>query len=284
MQIRNFSSLALFVALFAVAAAAQPVKHELKLGRSVKEYDRYLLKTTYESVTQTKMFISDILRGDTTEKLSVILNAQCSVVSVTVDGQEKEKQLVIRDFRRITQRDTVDLLPTGTKVRCWFSDSGSAYTINDAPAPDSIVNILVEVIKGEGGSRTGNVLDAKKPVAVGDTWKMNIAAFRKVLGPQMSKLMKKITGTVTFRSIDSTGVQPTATVTARAEAPKFTLVFGQVPSKASLIADFSLTVPLDTRFPPVGLTTSTKQRIVTEQGVARMELEISTNRSASFLR
>lgn len=284
MQTRNFFRTALCVALFTVAASAQPVKHELKLGRSVKEYDRYLLKTTFESLTRTKLFISDVLRGDTTEKLSVILNAQCNVVSVTVDGQEKEKQLVIRDFRRITPRDTIDLLPTGTKLRCWFSDSGSVYTINDAPAPDSIVNILVEVIKGEGGSRTGNVLDAKKPVAVGETWKMNIAAFRKVLGPQMSKLMKKITGNVSFASIDSSGAQPTATVTARAEAPNFTLVFGEVPSKASLVTDFSLTVPLDTRFPPIGITTSTKQRIVTAQGVARMELEISTNRTASFLR
>ncbi|MBK6292829.1 MAG: hypothetical protein IPF59_13955, partial [Ignavibacteria bacterium] len=252
-------------------------------GRGVKEYDRYLLKTTYESVTQTKMFISDMLRGDTTEKLSVILNAQCNVVSVTVDGQEKEKQLVIRDFRRITQRDTVDLLPTGTKVRCWFSDSGSAYTINDAPAPDSIVNILVEVVKGEGGSRTGNVLDAKKPVAVGEKWKMNIAAFRKVLGPDMSKLMKKITGVVTFRSIDSTGAQPTATVAARASAEVHVgLRAGtfQCITRCRLFTYGSVGYAL----PPVGLITSTKQRIVTAQGVARMELEISTNRSASFLR
>ncbi len=284
MQTRNFFRTALCVALFSVAVSAQPVKHELKLGRRVKEYDRYLLKTTYESTTQTKMFISDILRGDTTEKLSVIFNAQCNVVSVTVDGQEKEKRLVIRDFRRITQHDTVDLLPTGTKLRCWFSDSGSIYTVNDAPAPDSLYNILNEVIKGEGGSRTGNVLDAKKPVAVGGTWKMNIPAFRKVLGPEMSKLMKKITGSVTFTSIDSSGAMPTATVTARAEAPAFTMVFGDVPSKASLVADFSLVVPLDTRFPAVGITTSSTQRIKTAQGVARMELEVSTKRSALFLR
>ncbi|HLP27138.1 MAG TPA: hypothetical protein VK147_00765 [Candidatus Didemnitutus sp.] len=284
MQTRNFFRAALCVALFSVAASAQPVKHELKLGRSIKEYDRYLLKTTFENVTKTKLYISDVLRGDSTDRLFVILNAQCEVISVTVDGQEKEKRLVIRDFRRMTQRDTVDLLPTGTKLRCWFSDSGSVYTVNDAPAPDSLISILGEVIKGEGGSRTGNVLDAKKPVAVGGTWKMNIPAFRKVLGPEMSRLMKKITGSVTFASIDSSGAMPTATVTARAEAPTFTMVFGDAPSKASLVADFSLIVPLDTRFPPAGITTSSTQKITTTQDVARMEFEISMKRSALFLR
>ncbi|MBC8125465.1 MAG: hypothetical protein H7X70_06990 [Candidatus Kapabacteria bacterium] len=274
----------MIVALFATFSLAAQPKHDLKLGRSIKAFDQYLLKTNYESQTHTQLFVNDELRGDSVEKFNVILSAQCSVVSVTVDGQEKEKRLVIRDFRRLTDRDTIDLLPTGTKIRCWFSDSGSIYTINDEPTPDAISQILVEVVKGEGGARTGNVLDAKKPVAVGSTWKMNIPAFRKMLGKEMSNLMKKLTGTVTFKSIDSLPQQPTATIVARAEAPKFSLKFGDMPSSASLIADFTIVVPLDVRFPALSIATSTVQRITTKQGIARMELAISSKRTSLFLR
>lgn len=250
----------------------------------MKEFDRYLLKTNYENSTRTKLYINGNLQGDSLEAFSVVLAAQCEIVSVTVDGQEKEKRMIIRDFRRISSQDTVDLLPTGTKIRCWFSDSGSVFTINDAPTSDDVSAILAEVVKGEGGSRTGSVLDAKKPVALGATWKMNIPAFRKVLGPEMSKLMKKINGTVTFASIDTTGSLKTATVVARAEAPNFTLYFGDFPSKASLVAEFSIVVPLDNRYPQEGIATTSTQRIDTKQGVARMEMTISSQRSSQFIR
>ena len=272
------------VALCATISVAAQTKHELQLGRSIKAFDQYLVKTTFESQTRTKFFVNEALSADSIEKFSVMLSAQCSVVSVTVDGQEKEKRLIIRDFRRLTDRDTIDLLPTGTKIRCWFSDSGSIYTINDEPTPDSISQILIEAVKGEGGSRTGNVLDAKRPMAVGSTWKMNIPAFRKMLGREMSTRMKKLTGTVTFASIDSLSQQPTATIAARAEAPMFTLKFGDMPSSASLVADFKIVVPLDVRFPALSISTSTSQQITTLQGPARMELTISNNRTSQFLR
>ncbi|MCX6141117.1 MAG: hypothetical protein NTX15_09870 [Candidatus Kapabacteria bacterium] len=284
MRIHHCYKIIVIAILATTCMYAQQPTYELKLGRKMKEFDRYLLKTTYESSTRTKLYINGNLQGDSLEKFTVVLNAQCEIVSVTVDGQEKEKRLVIRDFRKLTSHDTVDLLPNGTKIRCWFSDSGSVYTINDAPTSDALSAVLVEVVKGEGGSRTGSVLDAKKPVAVGASWKMNIPAFRKVLGPAMSKLMKKINGTVTFASIDTTGPLKTATVVAKAEAPNFTLYFGDFPSKASLVAEFCIVVPLDNRYPQEGVTTTSTQLIDTKQGAARMEMVISSSRTAQFIR
>jgi len=258
--------------------------YQLKLGRGLRSFDRYLLKSTFETSTRTKLFISDVLRGDSLDARSVIIAAQCEVVSTTTDGQEKEKRLVIRHFRMITSTDTSELLPTGTKVRCWFSDSGSAFTINDAPASGEVSGILSEVVKGEGGSLTGNILDAKKPVSVGQRWPMNIAALKKVMGKQTSGPMKKLKGTVTFVSIDSTGSMKSALIQARAEDPRYTLTFGEAPSTASIVAEFSVTVPLDTRFPADAVSSSTVQRIVTSSGVARMEFVVSTKRQSIFLR
>ena len=260
--------------------------YELKLGRGLKEYDQYLLKTVYEQQTRTSYYSDNIMRGDTTDNVSIVLTAQCKVISVTVDGQEKEKHIVIRNFQLRTSTDTFDVMPTGTKVRCWFSDSGSVFTVNDIPVHDTVAALLSNVVLGEGGSRTGDVLDAKKPVTLGQTWKMNVKAFRKVLGKEQSKLMKKLDGTVTFARIDSSGAQPTGIVTARAEAPSFSIKVpgAPAPMTGSLVADFSYEVPLDNRFPPVALSTSTTQNYIAVQGLSKLESRVFTKRQSQFIR
>jgi hypothetical protein len=173
------------------------------------------------------------------------------------------------------------VLPTGTKVRCWFSDSGSVFTIDNAPASDDVQALLSEVVKSEGGTETSKLMDPAKAVALGATWKMNIPAFRKVLGPVLSGAMKKLSGTVTFASIDSSGALPVATITARAEAPMFTLRFGDMPSKSTFVADISLTVPLDNRYPAEALSTSSRQTVSMSQGNARMDMIVASSRKCN---
>ena len=270
----------------ASASAQQPPTYTLKLGRGLKEFDQYLLKATYEQRSQTKVFSGDNLLGDTTDIVRIIIAAQCSVTYVTVDGQEKEKNLVVRSFQLQTNTDTFDVMNTGTKVRCWFSDSGSVFTVNGEPVADTVAALLSNVVMGEGGAKTGNVLDAKKPVALGSTWKMNIAALKRILGREQVRLMKKIDGTVTFAAIDSTGPQVTAVVTARAEAPKFTMRLDGAPYPlvGSLVAEFRYVVPLDSRFPPVALTTSTTQTYSATQGSQRAESYVTTSRQSEFIR
>jgi hypothetical protein len=287
MQNQRCSKFLLVIALLigCVGASAQLLKpYDLKLGRKIKEYDRYLLNTRAVTRNETKVYIEDMQRGDSVDSREVVLSAQCNVVSVTVNGQEKEKNLVIRDFRKLTLTDTVDVLPTGTKVRCWFSDSGSVFTVDNAPVSDDVQALLSEVVKSEGGTETSKLMDPAKAVALGATWKMNIPAFRKVLGPVLSGAMKKLTGTVTFASIDSSGSLPTATIMARAEAPTFTLRFGDMPSKSTFVADISLTVPLDNRYPAEALSTSSRQTVSMSQGNARMDMIVASSRSAQFLR
>jgi hypothetical protein len=284
---RSFRSLVLLLVL-ACSATLLPAQkaYELKLGRGIKEYDQYLLKTVYEQQTRTSYYSDNIMRGDTTDNVSIVLTAQCKVISVTVDGQEKEKHITIRDFQLRTNTDTFEVMPTGTKIRCWFSDSGSVFSVDDIPVHDTVAALLSNVVLGEGGSRTGDVLDAKKPVTLGQTWKMNVKAFRKVLGKDQSKLMKKLDGTVTFSRIDSSGAQPTGIVTARAEAPSFSIKVpgADAPMTGSLVADFSYEVPLDNRFPPVALSTSTTQNYIAVQGLNKLESRVFTRRQSQFIR
>lgn len=268
------------------ASAQQPTTYALKLGRGLKEFDQYLLKATYEQRSTTKIYNNSDLLGDTTDIVRIIIAAQCSVTYVTVDGQEKEKNLVIRSFQLQTNTDTFDVMNTGTNVRCWFSDSGSVFTVNGEPVADTVAALLSNVVMGEGGAKTGNVLDAKKPVTLGSTWKMNIAALKRILGREQVRLMKKLDGTVTFSAIDSTGPQKTAVVTARAEAPKFTMRLDGAPYPlvGSLVAEFRYVVPLDSRFPPVALTTSTTQTYSATQGTQRAESYVTTSRQSDFIR
>jgi hypothetical protein len=285
-SLRFFSTVVLVLVLATSATAQQLSVHTLNLGRGLKEFDQYLLKSTYEQRSVTRIYNNDILLGDTTDIVRVIIAAQCSVVHVTVDGQEKEKNLVIRLFQLQTNTDTFDVMSTGTKVRCWFSDSGSVFTVDGTPVADSVAALLSNVVLGEGGAKTGNVLDAKKPVAVGTTWKMNIAALKRILGREQVRLMKKLDGTVTFDSIDSSGQMPTAIVKARAEAPKFTMRIDGSPSPlvGSLVAEFRYVVPLDVRFPPVALTTSTTQTYSAKMGSQRAESFVTTSRQSEFIR
>jgi len=283
----SFRKILLIIGMIAASVGATAHQtHQLKLGRGIKEYDQYLLKTTYEQQSRTSVYSDNIMRGDTTDNVTILLTAQCKVISVTVDGQEKEKHIVIRNFQLRTNTDTFDVLPTGTKVRCWFSDSGSVFTVNDVPVHDTVSALLSNVVLGEGGSRTGDVLDAKKPVALGQSWKMNVKAFRKVLGNEQSKLMKKLDGTVSFSRIDSSGAQPTAIVTARAEAPQFTIKVpgANAPMTGSLVAEFLYEVPLDSRFPPVSLSTSTTQLYSAVQGLNKLESRVFTRRQSQFVR
>jgi hypothetical protein len=284
---RSFRKALIILGLLAVSATAYAQQtYQLKLGRGIKEYDQYLLKTSYEQQSRTSIYSDNIRRGDTTDIVSILLTAQCKVISVTVDGQEKEKHIVIRNFQLRTNTDTFDVLPTGTKVRCWFSDSGSVFTVNDVPVHDTVSALLSNVVLGEGGSRTGDVLDAKKPVALGQSWKMNVKAFRKVLGKEQSRLMKKLDGTVTFSKIDSSGAQATGIVTARAEAPSFSIKVpgANAPMTGSLVAEFSYEVPLDSRFPPVSLSTSTTQFYMAIQGLNKLESRVFTKRQSQFIR
>lgn len=285
-RLRFFSTIVFGLVLSVTAIAQQPEVYSLKLGRGLKEFDQYLLKSTYEQRSQTKIYDNDVLLGDTTDVVRVIVAAQCSVVHVTVDGQEKEKNLVIRLFQLQTNTDTFDVMVTGTKVRCWFSDSGSVYTVDGIPVADTVAALLSNVVLGEGGAKTGNVLDAKKPVAVGSTWKMNIAALKRILGREQVRVMKKLNGNVSFESIDSTGPMPTAIVKARAEAPKFTMHIDGSPSPlvGSLVAEFRYEVPLDIRFPPVALTTSTTQTYSAKLGTQRAESFVTTSRQSQFIR
>ncbi len=283
----RFFNTVVFVLILAASATAQkPPAHTLLLGRGLKEFDQYLLKSSYEQRSVTRIYNNNILLGDTTDIVRVIIAAQCSVVHVTVDGQEKEKNLVIRLFQLQTNTDTFDIMTTGTKVRCWFSDSGSVYTVDGIPVADTVAALLSNVVLGEGGAKTGNVLDAKKPVAVGASWKMNIAALKRILGREQVRVMKKLTGTVTFDSIDSTGPMPTAIVMARAEAPKFTMRIDGSPAPlvGSLVAEFRYVVPLDVRFPPVALTTKTTQTYSAKMGTQRAESFVTTSRQSEFIR
>lgn len=283
---RFYNAIALGLILVASLSAQTPTTYTLKLGRGLKEFDEYLLKSTYEQRSVTRIYDKDVLLGDTTDIVRVVIAARCSVARVTVDGQEKEKHLIIRAFQLQTTTDTFDVMPAGTKVRCWFSDSGSVYTVDDVPTVDTVTALLSNVVLGEGGAKTGDVLDAKKPVAVGSTWKMNIAALKRILGREQVRVMKKLTGSVSFDSIDRTGPMPAAIVKARAEAPRFTMRIDGSPSPlvGSLVAEFRYVVPLDSRYPPVALTTSTTQTYTATMGTQRAEQFVTTSRQSEFIR
>lgn len=271
-----------FVAFAAVACLVAQPEYDLKLGREFKEFDRYYLKTNYERTSTTTTSVHGNERESSKQSVSVFLAAQCDIASVTVDGQEKEKRLTIRECTAVVDNQNVTLLPSGTIVKCWFSDSGSVFTVNDKPLADSISSILAEVVQGEGGARTGEVFNAKKPVRVGQQWKINVLALRSALGLPRKGAPKQIRGTVTFTSIDSTTYTPSAVINAVAEIPRYKSKVDQIPTEMSVEAEFEVRLPIDNRYPLMSTGTTVTQRVQQKVGALQLDAVVKQKRQSSF--
>lgn len=232
----------------------------LKLGRMLKVTDTYLYTTRFSDQQQvlTRLPTGQVL--DSTTNRIVELTAVATVNFVTTDGEERQKTLKIRSFKVTVDGVKHDYLYTGAVVKCTFSnDSGSVFTMNDKPLPDSVTSILSEVLHAEGGAKTGRILDPKKAVKPGDAWSMNIKELlRTVEGDALRIDKKNIKGTVKLVAIDSTKEDGELAVVlgeARAKRVKLGGMNDLTVGDVHMNMSFSLTVPVDHRFPPVESST-----------------------------
>lgn len=236
------------------ATAQQPLS--LNLGRKIKEFDRYKYTTRHSDQQQmlTKLPTGQVLDSTTLRVVDIV--AIVDVKSVTVDGEEREKALEIRQFDITTDGVKQTYLSKGTMVTAVFSDSGSMFTIGGKPVADSIFMVLNDVVHREGGEKTGRILGTKKPVSRGDKWSMNIPALLSTIDRTALRIDKKhVKGSVELLAIDTTEEQGViAIVSGTAKATKVRpaglddLQLGDVHMNMA----FTVTVPIDNRLPPVG--------------------------------
>lgn len=257
---RSFILIALLISatLQMTAGGKDPIT--LKLGRMLKVTDTYLYTTRFSDQQQmlTRLPTGQVL--DSSTNRSVELSALTTVHYVTVEGEEREKTLKIRTFKVTVDGVKHDYLHTGAVVKCVFSnDSGSVFTMNGKALPDSVTTILSEVLHAEGGAKTGRILDPKKPVKPGDAWSMNIKELlRTVEGDALRLDKKNIKGTVRFVGIDSTNDNGEVAIVlgeARAKRVKLGGMEDLTVGDVHMNMSFSLTVPVDHRFPPVESST-----------------------------
>lgn len=232
----------------------------LKLGRMLKVTDTYLYTTRFSDQQQmlTRLPTGQVL--DSTTSRSVELVAVATVNFVTLEGEEREKTLKIRSFKVTVDGVSQNYLHTGAVVRCVFSnDSGSVFTMDGKALPDSVTTILSEVLHAEGGAKTGRILDPKKAVKPGDSWSMNIKELlRTVEGDALRIDKKNIKSTVRLVAIDSTKEDGELAVVlgeARAKRVKLGGMNDLTVGDVHMNMSFSLTVPVDHRFPPVESST-----------------------------
>jgi hypothetical protein len=234
----------------------------LNVGRLVKPMDTYLFKTQFYE--EQKTYTRDV-KGtikDTGTTLSIILQADTEVAAVTDDGEEREKNLKIRIF--IVTRNggaPMEYLHSGAIVKCTFTEDGPQFTKDKRPLPDSVAYALAQVVRGEGGTKTGRILNPPKKVKPGDSWPVNLKEFINIVGNEaMTFDRKNITGTVRFEGIlPFMDTIPAATVRADITAkrvrvqgyPGFTL------GPATIAMQMGVTVPVDARQPICEVSTVT---------------------------
>lgn len=233
---------------------------ELKLGRSIKAFDQYELRGASTRISSVKMHDENNnlveIQADT---IIVRISAFCRVHNVTVDGQEAVKSVIIRYAYAEHNSQTSEILPAGTVLLASFSDTSTAILKDSTPLSAEVMANLVPVIRSEGGKRTGEILDAPKKVGVGDTWPINVNAFKKTLDEGGRKRAKGITGKVTFIRIDSGSYMPAAVVEMKAMAKNAVGEMGGLtPSSSKLEAEVMLHVPLDQRYPAMRTASLTR--------------------------
>ncbi len=266
----HYRSIGLLCVIMAVlmfgTCAVQAQPYELPLGRQIRVTDVYLLKGTSTQISRLTTVdpsgITKVVKDDT---VIVRIDAECEVAGITEDGQEAVKLITIRNAQVSAEGATSDLLPTGTSLKATFSDSGTVITKDGQPLSMDLMAHLATVIRGEGGSRTGSIMDPSEPVSPGDSWPMDSAAFMSSLGSLASPTPRSVEGRITFQRIDTTGVRPAAVVEMKGRAQDAIGNLGSsAPTASEVVMEITVHAPLDKRYPLTA--TSTRTRLVTTFG------------------
>lgn len=227
----------------------------IDVGRKIKPMDTYLFRTQFSE--EFKTYMRDAAKNITQEVHTTVITMQADVEvqAVRDNGEEHTKLVTIRTFR--VKRDSapaVDYLYTGAIVRAEFTERGPVFTIDKRPVADSVAMMLAQVLHAEGGTKTGAILNPKKPVRAGDSWPMNTRALLETIDEnQIAIDRKKIkTATATLKRADSVGGKPMYTVSADlvAEGVKPAGFEDLRLLNAKLMMHVSVTVPEDERYPP----------------------------------
>lgn len=244
--------------MHAMAGGTDPIS--LKLGRMLKVTDTYLYTTRFSDQQQllTRLPSGQVLDSSSTRTIEFV--AVATIKFVTVEGEEREKTLKVRRFDVTTDGIKHPYLYTGAVISCVFSnDSGSVFMVDGKPVADSVQIALNDILHAEGGLKTGRILDPKKKVRAGDSWKMNVKELLRTVEGDAIKLDKKNTmGMVRLVAIDSTKENGNVAVVlgeARAKRVRLGGMDGLTVGDVHMNMSFGLTVPVDERFPPVESST-----------------------------
>jgi hypothetical protein len=230
------------------------------MGRSIKAFDQYELRGASTRISRVQV-------ADKNDSLSVIqadtiivrISALCRVQGVTTDGQEAVKSVKIRYAFVEHNSQTSEILPPGTELIATFSDTSTVILKDSIPLPANVMANLVPVIRSEGGKRTGEILDPKRKVGIGDTWSINVKAFKNTFDEVGKKHAKSVKGKVNFIRIDSSSYMPAAVVEMKASADNAVGEMGGLkPTSSKLHAEINLYLPVDQRYPAIRTASLTK--------------------------
>ena len=271
----------------AAISALVLITQGLTLTRPIKVTDTYLLQGTSRQITRMTTVDARGVRQQPTEgTISVRLDAMCTVEGVTEDGQEAIKSLVIRNAEAVVNQDHPNtLLTAGTRLKASFSNQGTILEQGDSLLSDQVTQLLSSVIRGEGGSHTGTLMNPDRVVTVGDTWQPNLPALNALLQQSFNQQPDSVHGAVSYVAIDSSASQPSAVVRLSAQATNVIDEFdGMRPSESTFSMTVTVHAPIDQRYPISRTETTTRLLMHFGEGPGSVLLEIINESQASFLR
>lgn len=252
-----FFLLILLFALSPFTLSAQ--SHDLPLGRELKPSDVYFLRGSATRIIEVLSTADPkkpvLVQADTTV---VNINAKCEVAAVTEDGQEAKKIVTIRHAELKKGGETKDILNTGAALTITYSDSGTVMMLGTTPVDPAVADLLSIVIQSEGGKRTGEIMDAKRKVKVGETWSIDTTALLRSMDIPVLPPGASVSGTVKFDKIETKDKVKVGTATMKATMTNvFPTLNDMKPNTSQVDATVSVTVPMDVRYPATQVRTST---------------------------
>lgn len=267
-----------------LAPSLHSQSHDLPLGRALKPSDVYFLRASATRIIEVLSTADPkkpvLVQADTTV---VNINAKCEVAAVTVDGQEAKKIVTIRHVELKKGGTTKDILNTGAALTITYSDSGTVMMLGTTPVDPAVADLLSLVLQAEGGKRTGEIMDAKRKVKVGDTWSIDTTALLRSMDIAVMPPGASVTGVVKFDKIDSKKNLGTAIMKATM-TNVFPTLNDMKPNTSQVDATVSVTVPLDVRYPTTHVSTTTTLVADFGQGASATVVRLRSTDDRSFER
>lgn len=213
-RLRPTSLIASLALVLASLAGAAPAAYTVNLTTPWKIGQIYTTAVSASETTRMTLTMGEQKLQEQTQQRSAKMDAESKVLEVYPHGGLRKAEFTLRTLRAsVNGAPEAAFLPPGTKIVAEnIGDTDKAYTINGTAATADQEAVLKLVISLDGEKNNDQMIfGPKKPVAAGESWKLEDAVLKQTLGKDLGEI-GSAEGTMRLNSVEGDGAAQIAVV------------------------------------------------------------------------